>query len=72
MVNRKEISKLGQGHTSAPCAAADGWSELERGKDGKIIASKKRFPSGIQHVADYVHSKGTTLTLSACLLYIQA
>ncbi|DBA83192.1 TPA: hypothetical protein ACH3X2_006708 [Trebouxia sp. C0005] len=36
----------------------DGWSELDRGKDGRIMASKTRFPSGIQHVADYVHSKG--------------
>ena len=44
-------------------AAADGWSELNRGQDGKILASKERFPSGIQHVADYVHSKGTPLTL---------
>ena len=65
MVNRKEISKLSQEHTSAPFAAADGWSELQRGQDGKVIASKKRFPSGIQHVADYVHSKGTELTLHA-------
>jgi hypothetical protein len=32
----------------------DCWSELERDKDGKIIADKKRFPRGIKFLSDYV------------------
>ncbi|KAL3147731.1 hypothetical protein ABBQ32_002472 [Trebouxia sp. C0010 RCD-2024] len=36
----------------------DGWSELDRGKDDKIIASKDRFPSGMLNVSHYVHSRG--------------
>ena len=50
----------------------DGWSELERGQDGKIIASKARFPSGIQHVSDYVHSKGVRLKATAFSMSIPA
>ncbi len=38
--------------------ASDGWSELNRGNDGKIVADPTKFPSGIKHVSDYIHSKG--------------
>ena len=41
-----------------PLCASDGWSELNRGNDGKIVADPTKFPSGIKHVSDYIHSKG--------------
>lgn len=47
-------------HVSCKSAlfVSDGWSELNRGSDGKIVADPAKFPSGIKHVSDYVHSKG--------------
>lgn len=35
----------------------DCWSELERDENGKIVADRKRFPSGIKALSDYVRSK---------------
>ena len=45
-------------HLYSAVYASDGWSELNRGNDGKIVADPTKFPSGIKHVADYIHSKG--------------
>ncbi|CAO1331323.1 unnamed protein product [Diamesa serratosioi] len=36
----------------------DCWAEFERDKSGKMVADKKRFPSGMKALADYIHSKG--------------
>lgn len=37
----------------------DCWSEKERDSaTGRLVADKKRFPSGIRHLADYIHAKG--------------
>lgn len=36
----------------------DGWMEMERGADLRLMPSKTKFPNGIKAVADYVHSKG--------------
>ena len=58
---RERNQQLGPRTYFSAVTAADGWSELDRGQDGKITASKKRFPSGIRRVSDYVHSKGTSL-----------
>lgn len=35
----------------------DCWTEMER-ENGKIVPDKKRFPSGIKFLSDYIHSKG--------------
>ncbi len=35
----------------------DGW-QIGRDKEGNIIVNKKKFPSGIKALADYIHSKG--------------
>ncbi len=35
----------------------DGW-QIGRDKKGNIIVNKKKFPSGIKALADYIHSKG--------------
>jgi alpha-galactosidase len=35
----------------------DGW-QIGRDKNGNIIVNKKKFPSGIKALADYIHSKG--------------
>ena len=71
-VKKIEIQQLGSRTCFSAITAADGWSELDRGQDGKITASKKRFPSGIQHVSDYVHSKGTNFTPPVGLMYMHA
>jgi len=35
----------------------DGW-QIDRDAQGNIVVNKKKFPSGIKALADYVHSKG--------------
>ena len=35
----------------------DGW-QIDRDSEGNIVVNKKKFPSGIKALADYVHSKG--------------
>lgn len=44
----------------------DCWSEMERDKDGRLVASKEKFPHGIKYVADYVHSKGLKFGIYSC------
>ncbi|GAA4970949.1 NPCBM/NEW2 domain-containing protein [Nonomuraea thailandensis] len=39
----------------------DCWSLRERGPDGRLVPDPAKFPSGIEGVADYVHSKGLKL-----------
>nr|XP_042896359.1 alpha-N-acetylgalactosaminidase-like [Parasteatoda tepidariorum] len=39
----------------------DCWLEKQRDANGKLVADRKRFPSGIKGLADYVHSKGLKL-----------
>lgn len=36
----------------------DGWAHTWRQRDGHIWVNGWKFPNGIKHVADYVHSKG--------------
>src|ERR1043165_3295368 len=36
----------------------DCWALPQRGPDGNLVPDPARFPNGIKHVADYVHSKG--------------
>ncbi|MEY4547570.1 MAG: hypothetical protein RL685_3765 [Pseudomonadota bacterium] len=43
----------------------DCWALRERGADGKLVPDPQKFPSGIQGVADYVHSLGLKLGIYA-------
>jgi alpha-galactosidase len=43
----------------------DCW-QVSRAADGTIVADPKRFPSGIQALADYVHSKGLKFGIYSC------
>jgi alpha-galactosidase len=43
----------------------DGW-QINRDKDGKILADSTRFPEGIKYLADYVHSKGLKFGIYTC------
>jgi len=36
----------------------DCWSNLERDSDGQLSGNATRFPSGIQHLAEYLHERG--------------
>ena len=38
----------------------DCWLEMDRSADGQLQADRKRFPSGIKSLADYVSSLGST------------
>ena len=35
----------------------DCWAEFERDENGKMVADKKRFPSGMKALADYVRKQ---------------
>ncbi|KAK6145616.1 hypothetical protein DH2020_022436 [Rehmannia glutinosa] len=39
----------------------DCWSDLVRDSKGQLVPDSKTFPSGINYLADYVHSKGLKL-----------
>ncbi|MDF2881084.1 MAG: hypothetical protein K0R54_1641 [Clostridiaceae bacterium] len=39
----------------------DNWMATERDANGNLQADSTRFPDGIKHVSDYVHSKGLKL-----------
>ncbi len=43
----------------------DGW-QIDRDKNGRIIADSTRFPEGIKYLADYVHSKGLKFGIYTC------
>ena len=43
----------------------DCW-QIDRDKDGYIIADPKKFPSGIKALADYIHSKGLKFGIYSC------
>ncbi|KAH8287932.1 hypothetical protein KR018_008045 [Drosophila ironensis] len=36
----------------------DCWLEKHRSHDGKLVADRKRFPSGMKALSDYIHSRG--------------
>lgn len=36
----------------------DCWLEKNRGSRGELVADRRRFPSGMRSLADYVHGKG--------------
>ena len=51
-------------------SVADGWSLVNRGSDGKIVADPNKFPSGIKHVSDYIHAKGSQQLIITQLAWI--
>ncbi|MCO5281206.1 MAG: putative Ig domain-containing protein [Chitinophagales bacterium] len=44
----------------------DYWHADTREADGKPKVDEKKFPNGMKHVADYVHSKGLKLGIYSC------
>ena len=44
----------------------DGWMAKERDIEGNLVADPVKFPKGMKHVADYVHSKGLKFGLYNC------
>ena len=43
----------------------DCW-QVSRDVNGEIVADKERFPNGIKHLADYIHSKGLKFGIYSC------
>ena len=44
----------------------DGWMLRERDEEGNLVADPEKFPHGIKHLADYVHSKGMKFGIYNC------
>lgn len=44
----------------------DGWSEMKRDSEGRLVADSKKFPEGIKALSDYVHSKGLKFGIYSC------
>ncbi len=44
----------------------DCWSLKERDENGRLVADPAKFPHGLKHLADYVHSKGMKLGIYGC------
>ena len=44
----------------------DCWSLRERNAEGKIVADPAKFPHGMKHLADYIHSKGLKFGMYSC------
>lgn len=44
----------------------DGWMAKERDANGNLVADPKKFPSGMNALADYIHSKGLKFGLYNC------
>ncbi|MFH1197798.1 MAG: alpha-galactosidase [bacterium] len=72
-INSKIVMSVADSMVSKGLAAAgyeyividDGW-QIDRDKDGKIIADSTRFPEGIKYLADYIHSKGLKFGIYTC------
>lgn len=44
----------------------DCWSLKERDSDGNLVADPKKFPNGINAIADYIHEKGLKFGMYSC------
>ena len=44
----------------------DCWSLRERNEAGDLVPDPEKFPNGMKHIADYVHSKGLKFGMYAC------
>jgi len=72
-INSKIVMLVADSMVSKGLAAAgyqyvvidDGW-QIDRDKNGKIIADSSRFPEGIKYLADYIHSKGLKFGIYTC------
>uniref|UniRef100_A0A7N0ZVJ6 Alpha-galactosidase n=1 Tax=Kalanchoe fedtschenkoi TaxID=63787 RepID=A0A7N0ZVJ6_KALFE len=51
------LSKLGYQYVNLD----DCWAEIHRDDKGRLLPKNSTFPSGIKHLADYVHNKGLKL-----------
>jgi len=43
----------------------DCW-QVDRDENGEIVVDKDRFPNGMKHLADYIHSKGLKFGIYSC------
>jgi len=72
-INSKIVKAVADSMVSKGLAAAgyqyividDGW-QIDRDKNGKIIADSTHFPEGIKYLADYIHSKGLKFGIYTC------
>lgn len=48
----------------------DIWAMKERDENGKLVPDPQKFPHGMKHVADYIHSKGLKFGMYSCAGYL--
>ena len=41
------------------------WALKERSKDGDVLVDEKKFPNGLKHLSDYIHSKGRKIGIKS-------
>jgi len=44
----------------------DGWMAMERDAQGNLVPDPKKFPNGLKHLSDYIHSKGLKFGIYNC------
>ena len=71
-INEQRIKSAADAMVSSGMLAAgytyinidDMWAELSRDASGSLVASSHKFPSGMKHLADYIHTKGLKVNCS--------
>ena len=62
VIVEKGLDKLGYKYV----VIDDCWSEKVRDKNGRLVPDKKKFPSGMKALADYIHAKGLKFGMYSC------
>ena len=44
----------------------DCWALKQRDENGKLVPDPEKFPSGMKHLSDYIHSKGLKFGMYSC------
>ena len=48
----------------------DIWALKERDSKGRLVPDPQKFPNGMKHVADYIHSNGLKFGMYSCAGYL--
>ena len=62
IIVEKGLDKLGYNYVIID----DCWAEKTRDKNGRLVPDKKKFPSGMKALSDYIHSKGLKFGMYSC------
>lgn len=62
VIVEKGLDKVGYNYV----VIDDCWAEKTRDENGRLVPDKKKFPSGMKALSDYVHSKGLKFGMYSC------